>query len=316
MATSFDALLQADRQKRRNEDLANVLLGKGRRASTPSNGIRKPAAGGSLAGRIGAANRSMSATPILRNNLNSVATNGKAKSLLSPNPRPARDNPVAQKVQRDRLKANLATMDWEPNANTHASIRDDGAEISIRGLAGPYTVIGSNFAPGTTAADIRAAMFPIGGEMQDCRIVSKAPTVEAEMVFSEKARADNVIAYFHNMKASLLRAKLLPARHLHAMHLLSQRQRVLISPTRRIITTSNVNNQTRVDAALSQNFRMEDTGLKSRKTGWKWTMTTAVVLIAMIKDILGLEGMNAAFTVMISIVVRVAEAFGSLQSSN
>ncbi|KAL8813566.1 MAG: hypothetical protein Q9200_000175 [Gallowayella weberi] len=181
MATSFDALLQADRQKRRNEDLANVLLGKGRRASTPSNGIRKPAAGGSLAGRIGAANRSMSATPILRNNLNSVATNGKAKSLLSPNPRPARDNPVAQKVQRDRLKANLATMDWEPNANTHASIRDDGAEISIRGLAGPYTVIGSNFAPGTTAADIRAAMFPIGGEMQDCRIVSKTPTVEAEM---------------------------------------------------------------------------------------------------------------------------------------
>lgn len=68
MAASFDALLQAgpysccrlepslhdpDRQKKRNEELANQLLGKGRRSSTPSNGIRKPGAGGSLASRIG-----------------------------------------------------------------------------------------------------------------------------------------------------------------------------------------------------------------------------------------------------------------------
>ncbi|KAL8804853.1 MAG: hypothetical protein Q9182_002347 [Xanthomendoza sp. 2 TL-2023] len=159
-----------------------------------------------LAQQIIVEQRSISATPNLRNNSTSVATNGRAKSLLSPNPRPTRDNPVAQKVQRDRLKANLETMDWESNANAQASIQDGGAEISIRGLAGPYTVVGSNFAPGTTAADIRAAMFPIGGAMQDCRIVSKVPTVEAEMVFSEKARADNVIAAFNNMKASLLRA--------------------------------------------------------------------------------------------------------------
>ncbi|KAI4288355.1 MAG: hypothetical protein L6R35_002384 [Caloplaca aegaea] len=55
MAASFDALLQADRKKR-NEELAQRLLGGGRRSITPSNGVRKPSVGGSLASRIGAPN--------------------------------------------------------------------------------------------------------------------------------------------------------------------------------------------------------------------------------------------------------------------
>ncbi|KAL8994094.1 MAG: hypothetical protein Q9169_005850 [Polycauliona sp. 2 TL-2023] len=121
--------------------------------------------------------------------------------MLSPNPRPARDNPTTQKAQKKRLKANLATMDWESNANSQANVQDAGAEMTIRGLAGPYTVVGSNFAPGTTAADIEAAMFPIGGEMHKCQIVTKTPSVVAEMVFLDKAQADNVIATFNNKKA-------------------------------------------------------------------------------------------------------------------
>ncbi|KAL8715097.1 MAG: hypothetical protein Q9220_001054 [cf. Caloplaca sp. 1 TL-2023] len=108
---------------------------------------------------------------------------------------------MVQRAQKARLQNNLARMDWESDANGQANIRDNGAEITIRGSAGPYTVIGSNFAPGTTAADIESAMFPVGGEMQDCRIVSKMPTVMAEMVFSEKARAEDVIATFNNKKA-------------------------------------------------------------------------------------------------------------------
>ncbi|KAL8861491.1 MAG: hypothetical protein Q9178_002015, partial [Gyalolechia marmorata] len=218
MTTSFDALLKAgksssrflhglandsDRQKRRNEVLANELLGKGRRASTPTDGLRKSGSGGGLASRIGITKRSVSATPNPRNNLNSPATNGKQrgpKSMLAPNPRPARENLTAQKIQKDRLKANLATMDWESNANGQANVQGTGGEITIRGLAGPYTVVGSNFAPGTTAADIEAAMLPIGGQMQDCRIVTKVPNVVAEMVFAEKSQADNVIATFNNKK--------------------------------------------------------------------------------------------------------------------
>ena len=75
-----------------------------------------------------------------------------------------------------------------------------GEEISIRGIAGPYVVIGSNFAPGTTAADIESAMIPSGGEMQSCRIISSAPTVMAEMVFGEKHNAESVISTFNNKK--------------------------------------------------------------------------------------------------------------------
>ena len=148
----------------------------------------------------------MSATPHPRSNLNPLAANGKQrgpKSMLSPSPRPARENPMAQKAQKERLKANLATMDWDSNANGQANVQDSGSEITIRGLAGPYTVVGSNFAPGTTAAEIEAAMLPIGGQMQNCQIVTKVPNVVAEMVFSEKAQADNVISTFNNKKASM-----------------------------------------------------------------------------------------------------------------
>lgn len=92
-------------------------------------------------------------------------------------------------------------MDWVSNANGQANVHN-GGEISILGAAGPYTVIGSNFAPGTTAADIESAMAPIGGEMLDCQITSQKPTVVAEMVFSEKARAENIIATFNNKRVA------------------------------------------------------------------------------------------------------------------
>jgi hypothetical protein len=67
-------------------------------------------------------------------------------------------------------------------------------------MAGPYTVIASNFAPGTTAADIEAVMAPIGGEMLSCRLASSHPTVIAEMLFVEKDGAEHVIAMFNNKK--------------------------------------------------------------------------------------------------------------------
>lgn len=66
-------------------------------------------------------------------------------------------------------------------------------------------VVASNFAPGTTAADIESVMQPIGGNMAGCRLVASSPTVIAEMVFLERAGADNVIAMFNNKRVSLTR---------------------------------------------------------------------------------------------------------------
>jgi hypothetical protein len=65
----------------------------------------------------------------------------------------------------------------------------------------------SNFAPGTTAADIEAAMHSVAIDstgssgLVTCRILTNNPTVMAEMVFSEKYIADKVVETFNNEKA-------------------------------------------------------------------------------------------------------------------
>ncbi|KAL8848806.1 MAG: hypothetical protein Q9221_006184 [Calogaya cf. arnoldii] len=64
-----------------------------------------------------------------------------------------------------------------------------------------YTVVASNFAPGTTAADIDAFLSDEVGPMQDCRLISERPVVMAELVFTEKSRAENVITAFDNKLA-------------------------------------------------------------------------------------------------------------------
>jgi hypothetical protein len=65
-------------------------------------------------------------------------------------------------------------------------------------------VVASNFAPGTTGADIQSALEPIGGEMQSCRIITATPTVIAEMIFTDKAGAEMVVNTFNNQ---MVRAK-------------------------------------------------------------------------------------------------------------
>ena len=105
------------------------------------------------------------------------------------------------RISRDNRLLEAATLTASRNgAHGPALTETNGKGIIIRGLAGPYVVIGSNFASGTTGADIESAMIPIGGEMQSCRILTNAPTVIAEMVFIEKQGALNVIAKFNNQK--------------------------------------------------------------------------------------------------------------------
>ena len=80
----------------------------------------------------------------------------------------------------------------------------NGNGLTIRGLAGPYVVVASNFAPGTTSADIQSAMENVGGPMESCRVVTSYPTVMAEMVFSDKSAAETVIANFNNQKVQIM----------------------------------------------------------------------------------------------------------------
>lgn len=64
-------------------------------------------------------------------------------------------------------------------------------------------VVGGNFAPGTTAADIQSALEPVSGPMLSCRVVGHSPSVTAEFAYADKWTAENVVANFHNQKVSL-----------------------------------------------------------------------------------------------------------------
>jgi len=82
---------------------------------------------------------------------------------------------------------------------------DNGAGLSIRGAAsGPYIVEASNFAPGTTAADIESVMQGVGGQLNYCRLVAATPTVIAQMSFVDKLGAEAVIKMFNNKKVGRL----------------------------------------------------------------------------------------------------------------
>ena len=107
---------------------------------------------------------------------------------------------MAEKVRNEILSEALTAK----GALNQARTRSADTEITIRGAAGPYVVIASNFAPGTTAADIESAMVPNSGEIQSCRIITATPTVMAEMVFIEKQVAENVIDTFNNKKVFML----------------------------------------------------------------------------------------------------------------
>ncbi|KAF3484208.1 uncharacterized protein GIQ15_03532 [Arthroderma uncinatum] len=74
--------------------------------------------------------------------------------------------------------------------------------LNIKGRAsGPCIVIGSNFAPGTTAEDIESAFSPTGGDILQCRLTKTFPSVTAELVFAERQGAENVVATFNSQKA-------------------------------------------------------------------------------------------------------------------
>ena len=123
------------------------------------------------------------------------------------NGRPTPFSPAALNRIAARLNQNGNSKGPEtPNAEREMTVSQTQEEVSIRGIAapeGPFTVVGSNFAPGTTAADIEAALMSTGGDMVHCKILAASPTVVAEMVFTEKANADRVIATFNNRKVSI-----------------------------------------------------------------------------------------------------------------
>ncbi|KAF1987344.1 hypothetical protein K402DRAFT_393053 [Aulographum hederae CBS 113979] len=181
---SLDSMLQEARKRKKSEHLANTILGSGRRKSAPAS---------VLTGR-----NSRPTLPTLASRVN----NGRVM-------KPSSQTPTGPKAQTPRVRhhirgpGQLSRVASEPQFGGPRNRNADRSNMSIRGTsqATTHTVIGSNFAPGTTAADIEDSVRPYGGGVLSCRLQATYPTVIAEMVFQDKASAENVIATFNGRLA-------------------------------------------------------------------------------------------------------------------
>jgi len=215
---SFASFVKDTREKKKNEALAQQILGnRGRKANASGAGVAKQRSGSqtpTLLSRIsssGVQKRSSSAKPDFKADIDGKWQHDLHK-LNNPNGPPAgkngRLNRTASSSQADR---NSRTYDkFASVLNRNANSRNNDAHgFNIRGVAngGPFTVIASNFAPGTTAADIEAVMSPHGGETLSCRLISAFPTVMVELEFLDKQGAENVIATFNNQKVGSIRSR-------------------------------------------------------------------------------------------------------------
>ncbi|KAL2406795.1 hypothetical protein ABEF93_008581 [Exophiala dermatitidis] len=200
-AVSFDAIIQADRQRRKNEALAKEIFGKSKqqtkndtRGGANKSSTRTP----DLASRITKRSSSTASTTSSRNNNPFTPP----RSQRGDNTRSAR---LASAIETSSQQANVVVA---PTSTSRRTAAQGQQGLSIKGkAAGPFVVEASNFAPGTTAADIESALQDdtlddsgVSG-MISCRIVATSPTVVAEMVFTERYIADRVISTYNNQKA-------------------------------------------------------------------------------------------------------------------
>ncbi|KAL1609847.1 hypothetical protein SLS60_001512 [Paraconiothyrium brasiliense] len=210
--SSFADFVKDAREKKRNEALAQHFLGsRGRKANGSGSGA------GPLNGRATSQKPSllsrMSGVQKQRSSSAKPATNIDGKwqhdlhKLNNPNG-PSRKG-VNRTVSTSQIDRSTRTLDKFASAlnrdTSTRNARNGSADfgLNIRGAAtssGPHTVMASNFAIGTTAADIEQVMGQVGGELLECRVVVAKPTVMAELTFATKDGAENVIATFNGKK--------------------------------------------------------------------------------------------------------------------
>ncbi|KAK6497449.1 hypothetical protein TWF481_011858 [Arthrobotrys musiformis] len=202
-AKDLDKMLQAARKQRANES-GKGNNGKGVAAipTGPRAGVQKrktaPQPPASLNGKWTHDLHASVSTP--RQSKSLGATNGaKAPIIIS--------QKVAKKLASNRLFEALhgAGDAGKPTANDlGVNIRGAsrpknlGGGITIKGSAGPFAVQGSNFAPGTTASDIRSILEKFGLSPINCGILSANPTVIAEFLFETRDEADRCVEIFNN----------------------------------------------------------------------------------------------------------------------
>lgn len=208
----FASFVKDSREQKKKEILAQQFLGSRSRTATPTSGSgaksrqtsEKPTLLSRISGGAGVQKgRSSSAKPF--GNIDGKWQHDLHK-VNNPNGPPTKAAKLgrAASASASQIDRNSRTYDKFALAlNRNANGRSDSAPgFSIKGVAstGPFTVIASNFAPGTTASDIEAVMAPHGGESLGCKMLTASPTVMVELTFATREGAENVIATFNNQK--------------------------------------------------------------------------------------------------------------------
>ncbi|KAK6539937.1 hypothetical protein TWF694_008771 [Orbilia ellipsospora] len=143
-----------------------------------------------------------SVTTTKKNKILSSTNGAKAPIILKPG--------VAEKLASNRLFEALHGMGGgntgKPSAedlgiSIRGTSKSSGSGITIKGSAGPFAVQGSNFAPGTTASDIRNVMESRNLNVLNCGILNAKPTVIAEILFEKRDDAQRCIEEFNNRLA-------------------------------------------------------------------------------------------------------------------
>ncbi|KAI1460581.1 hypothetical protein F4805DRAFT_368668 [Annulohypoxylon moriforme] len=218
-ATDFEKIINAGRERKKNEDLAARIFKRdsNRRASAPSGGSLASRVGvkkrQSLTGRVPAGNVNAEWTHDLHNargkgpkaqkDPNSLAAriHAPGTSISRPQATPRR-TPKRTAMLRNALERASSSPATEKQINWQRTpTGPSGQGMRIKGSAGPFAVMAQNFAPGTTAADIENVMTPVGGLINDCRILKTHPLIIAEITFDSKEGALRVIQQFNNQTA-------------------------------------------------------------------------------------------------------------------
>lgn len=214
-AVDFNAIVQAERRRRKNEIAAQQMFDKARGLRVSDRGAKYNKSGKvpSLASRVGPIgiskrNHSAPGRPKKNANLEEDWTHelhrsknlsiGKSNSTARGGSRMVRSNFNERRFTSDSNPASSPAV--QNNFSIVGTAKPAGG-LSIRGLAGPYTVIVKNLATGTTAADIESAMAPVGGLVLSCRLVAEQPRVIAEIILETKEGADNIVETFNNQSA-------------------------------------------------------------------------------------------------------------------
>ncbi|KAK3190730.1 hypothetical protein K4F52_003046 [Lecanicillium sp. MT-2017a] len=241
VAKEFDKIIQDGRERKKNEALASKIFSKNRRQSAPSKlkpgagaslasrvGIRKIPQRAITVGRrasVPAGDVNGEWTHDLHHTVSKKPGRvsiggGLSARITQPGAAPAAaggkiagaagggGGGLSKSAAKRRAKLAAAVgdaMDMDSDqVNMVATSNSSSAApkgLTIRGLAGPFAVLGQNFAPGTTPADVESAMTPVGGEMVSCRVVKSQPLLIMEMVFASREGGERVIETFNNKTA-------------------------------------------------------------------------------------------------------------------